>query len=83
MSSSMQVTAAAMIMTKAGRRIASEAKLRIIETAVLDTVSTNMVAMPMPRALMTEPVTASRGQRPSSWTMAGLFFHRPFREISR
>ena len=78
----MQVTAAAIIITNAGRRIASETMLRIRETAVLEHTSTRVVASARPIELTTEPVTASRGHRPSNWTIAGLFFHRPFRDSS-
>ena len=60
----MQVTAEAMIITKAGSRTASETILRISDTAVLEQMSTRVVAAARPIALTTLPVTASRGHSP-------------------
>jgi hypothetical protein len=71
-----------MIITKAGSRMASKTKLRINDTAILEQVRTTKVANPKPNALTTEPVTASSGHRPSSWTSAGLFFHKPLKLMS-
>ena len=62
-----------------GSLIVSETIVRMTETAVLETISTNKVAAASPSALTVEAVTASSGQRPSSCTNAGLFFHNPFR----
>src|SRR5690606_36777657 len=73
----MQVVTAAMIMTKAGRRTASVTALRISDTATLELTSTNMVAMPSPRALTVVLPTPSRGHRPSSCTRPELLCHRP------
>ena len=77
MSNSVTVTAAAMIITKTGKRMVSDTTLRISDTAVLETTSTNSVAAARPSALTVEAVTASSGQSPNSCTNAGLFFHRP------
>ena len=48
-----------------------------IEMVRLVSVSTSVVASPKPRALVAVDVTANRGQRPSNWTSAELFFHNP------
>ena len=79
----MQVVSAAMIMTKAGRRTAVLTTPRTSDTAVLEHTSTTALARARPRALTVELLTPSSGQRPSSCTSAGLFFHRPLRLISR
>ncbi|MNV96118.1 hypothetical protein D3C71_1910840 [compost metagenome] len=79
----MQVVSAAMIMTNTGRRTASVTAPRISATAAFEQASTRAVARPMPRALTTELLTPSSGQRPSNCTSPGLFFHRPLTAISR
>ena len=78
MSSSVTVTAAAMIITKTGRRIVSETTKRISDTDVFDTTKTNSVAAARPNAFTVEAVTANSGHNPNSCTSAGLFFQRPF-----
>ncbi|MNR35554.1 hypothetical protein D3C85_1534080 [compost metagenome] len=79
----MQVVRAAMIITKAGRRTAVLTTPRTSDTAVLEQISTTALASARPRALTVELLTPSSGQRPSNWTSAGLFFHRPLRVMSR
>src|SRR5690606_41473851 len=78
----MQVVSDAMIITKTGKRTASLTILRINETVIFEQVRTSRVASPKPRLLTTEPLTASSGHSPSSWTSAGLLLHNPLRVIS-
>ena len=78
----MHVTAAAIIMTNVGRRIAAGVTFLIIDTKAFEATKTKIVAKPKPIELTTEFDTPNKGHSPNSCTNAGLLSHKPLRVIS-
>ena len=71
------VTSVAISTTKTGMRTCELTVWRIIDTRMLETTSTAVVASPMPRPLVPLVVTAMVGHMPSSWAKTTFWSHRP------
>src|SRR5690606_12690362 len=80
-SKSMQVTSEAMISTNSGILTTGTSVRRTSEITEFVTTSTEVVATPSANPLTAVVVIASSGQRPSSWTRAGLLVHKPDRSV--
>ena len=71
------VTNAAITVIYAGRRTLSGITLRSAEMAMLEPISTNVAARPMPMPFVATVVTASVGQVPSTRRSEGFSLSRP------
>ena len=70
-----------MMVMKAGMRTVCGMTRRRSDTTTPEHTSTKVVAMPMPKPLVTAVVTASVGHRPSIWRRAGFSSSRPLEKV--